>query len=112
MNRLAIVGGGFMGGALAEGLIDSGWRREDLVVAEVSQRRRHFLVEELRVPAIEDAAAAVALAPTVLFAVKPQDMGRVLEQVAPAFAADKLAISIAAGVRIATLEAALGDVPV
>jgi len=112
MKRLAIVGGGFMGGALAEGLIDSGWRRDDLVVAEVSQTRRHFLIEELRVPATEDAAAAVALAPTVLFAVKPQDMGRVLEQVAPAFSAEKLAISIAAGVRIATLESALGDVPV
>jgi pyrroline-5-carboxylate reductase len=112
MARLAIIGGGFMGGALAEGLIDSGWRREDLVVAKVRQARRHFLVEELRVPTMEDAAAAVALAPTVLFAVKPQEMGRVLEQVAPAFTADKLAISIAAGVRIATLESALGEVPV
>lgn len=112
MKRLAIIGGGFMGGALAEGLIDSGWRPDDLVVAEVRQRRRHFLVEELRVPTTEDATAAVALAPTVLFAVKPQEMGRVLRQVAPAFSAEKLAISIAAGVRIATLEAALGEVPV
>lgn len=112
MKRLAIVGGGFMGGALVEGLIDSGWRPDDLVVAEIRQTRRHFLVEELRIPATEDAVAAVSMASTVLFAVKPQDMARVLAQVAPAFAPDKLAISIAAGVRIATLEGALGDVPV
>lgn len=111
-KRLAIVGGGFMGGALAEGLIDSGWRRDDLVVAEISQTRRHFLIEELRVPAVENAAEAVALAPTVLFAVKPQDIGRVLAQVAAAFTPGKLAISIAAGVRIATIEEALGPVPV
>jgi pyrroline-5-carboxylate reductase len=112
MRRLAIVGGGFMGGALAEGLVDSGWDRRDLIVAEISQARRRFLIEELELAATEDAAEAVAQAPTVLFAVKPQDMARVLGQVAPAFTPDKLALSIAAGVRIATLEEALGDPPV
>jgi pyrroline-5-carboxylate reductase len=112
MKRLAIVGGGFMGGALIEGLVDSGWDRRDLIVAEISQARRQFLIEDLKLTATEDAAEAVAQATTVLFAVKPQDMARVLAQVAPAFRRDQLAISIAAGVRIATLEQALGEPPV
>ena len=37
MTRLAIVGGGFMGAALAEGLLDAGWSRDAFVVAEVSR---------------------------------------------------------------------------
>ena len=40
MARLAILGGGFMGGALAEGLIDSGWSAQDIVVAEIREARR------------------------------------------------------------------------
>jgi pyrroline-5-carboxylate reductase len=112
MKRLAIIGGGFMGAALVEGLMDSGWRRDDLLVAEVSKARRHFLIDELKVPATEHAKEAVEQAATVLFAVKPQDMPRVLAEVEPVFRASKLAISIAAGVKIATIERLLGDCPV
>ena len=112
MKQLAIVGGGFMGGALAEGLVDSGWKRDSIVVAEVREQRRHFLTEVLRVPATADAAEAVRDAETVLFAVKPQNVREVLTRVAPAFTPQKLAISIAAGVPIATFQELLGDVPV
>ncbi len=111
-RRLAIVGGGFMGGAIAEGLVESGWARESLVVADLREARRHFLTHVLRIPALPDARAAVAEAPTVLFAVKPQNLREVLAQVAPAFTRDKLAISIVAGVPIATFHELLGEVPV
>jgi pyrroline-5-carboxylate reductase len=112
MPRLAILGGGFMGGALAEGLIDSGWSPEDLVVAEIRAARRKFLEEHLRLPVTDDALAAVRHASSVLFAVKPQDIEPVLEAVAEGFTPSKLAISICAGVRTALLERVLGDVPV
>ena len=39
MRQLAIIGGGFMGAALAQGLVDAGWRRESLVIAEVREAR-------------------------------------------------------------------------
>jgi pyrroline-5-carboxylate reductase len=112
MARLAILGGGFMGGALAEGLIDSGWSPEDIVVAEIREARRNFLENHLKVPTTSDARMAASGAPSVLFAVKPQDIRPVLERVAPAFTPSKLAISICAGVRTGSLEHALGDVPV
>ena len=112
MKRLAINGGGFMGGAMAEGLLDSGWTRDNILVAEVRPDRCRVLVEDLKLEVTPDAAGAVRQAETALFAVKPQDIPEVLRLVAPAFRRDQLAISIAAGVPIASFERALGDVPV
>jgi pyrroline-5-carboxylate reductase len=112
MPRLAILGGGFMGGALAEGLIDSGWSAADLVVAEIREARRAFLEDHLKVATTDDALDAARRASSVLFAVKPQDIQPCLEAVAAAFSPAKLAISICAGVRTGLLERVLGDVPV
>lgn len=112
MRRLAIIGGGFMGGALAEGLVASGWDRNEILVAGRQEPRRKALEARLGLQTTNDAAAAAAGARTVLFAVKPQDMREVLVQVAPSFRPDKLAISIAAGIRIERFETALGGCPV
>lgn len=112
MSRLAIIGGGFMGSALAEGLIDSGWGRDSMIIAELRSSRREFITQQLRVPTTDDAAEAVAEAHTVLFAVKPQQIHETLQHVKDAFLPDKLAISICAGVTIETFERELGDVPV
>ena len=112
MARLAILGGGFMGGALAEGLIDSGWSAKDIVVAEIREARRSFLQDHLKVPTTSDARDAAGSADSVLIAVKPQDVQPVLATVAPAFTPSKLAISICAGIRTGLLERALGEVPV
>jgi len=112
MQQLAIIGGGFMGGALAEGLLDAGWGRGRIVVAEISRTRREFIVDRLKLKAVEDSAQAVAESQVVVFAVKPQNIGNVLASVRSAFTPEKLAISVCAGVRIAALEEALGDVPV
>ncbi len=112
MRRLAIIGGGFMGVALAEGLVASGWDRDEIIVAGRQESRRKALEERLGLHTTSDSAAAVAGAHTVLFAVKPQDMREALAQVAPSFRPDKLAITIAAGIRIARLETSLGGCPV
>lgn len=108
MSKLAIVGGGFMGGALAEGLLDAGWHRDSFVVAEVSADRREHLTERLKVRTTDSAAKAVAQASTVLFAVKPQGVPETLAQVAPVWRKDQLCISICAGIPIARFDAALG----
>jgi pyrroline-5-carboxylate reductase len=112
MSRLAIIGGGYMGGALAEGLIDSGWSRDNLVIAELSNARREFITQRLRVPTTALAADAVALADAVVFAVKPQQILETLRLVQPHWAPSTLAISVCAGVTIATFERELGAVPV
>ncbi len=108
MSKLAIIGGGFMGGALAEGLLDAGWHRDSFVVAEVSRDRRETL-QHLRVRTTERAEEAARSASTVLIAVKPQSVGDTLAALAPAWRRDQLCISICAGIRVARFEAALGE---
>jgi len=112
MSRLAIIGGGFMGGALAEGLLDSGWHRDSFIVAEISRDRREHLTSQLKLRTTENAADAVAQAATVLLAVKPQAVRDTLAAIKPAFAHDKLLISICAGIKIAAFEQTLGTPPV
>ncbi len=101
-----------MGGALAEGLIDSGWSIEDLVVAEVREARREFLTEHLGLEATSSVATAVASSRSLLFAVKPQDIDAVLEKAAGSHQPEQLVISICAGVKTTTFERVLPNAPV
>lgn len=114
MNRpLALLGGGRMGEALLGGLLDAGYEAETIAVAEVDADRRRELEDRCKgVRVVPSAAWAVADAEIVVVAVKPQDVATVLEQAATSLAEDALLISIAAGVKIAAVEAAAPGRPV
>jgi pyrroline-5-carboxylate reductase len=112
--QLAILGGGHMGRALIAGLLRSGTRPERLRLGESSEEARRVLADELGVTATPDNARAVDGATVVVVAVRPQDAGPVLAGVSSLLKAQRpLVVSIAAGVRIATLESWCGEgVPV
>jgi pyrroline-5-carboxylate reductase len=112
MRQLAILGGGFMGGALAEGLIDSGWSVDDLIVAEVREARREFLTGHLGLDTTSSIADAVLSARSLLFAVKPQDIAAALEKTVESYDPEQLVISICAGVKTETFENVLSNAPV
>lgn len=102
-----------MGEALVGGLLDAGWTVDDLAVAEVDPDRRRALetgFPGLRV--VPSPAWAVPDADVVVVAVKPGDVVAALEAAAPALAEGAMVCSIAAGVTLATLEAALPGRPV
>ena len=102
-----------MGEALLGGLLDAGIERDDVAVAEVEPERRRDLEERFKgVRVVPSAAWAVADAELVVVAVKPYDVPDVLEQAAPSLGPDALIVSIAAGVTIATVEAAAPGRPV
>jgi len=103
-----------MGRALIGGLLRAGTRPEQLSVGESLPAARESLARELGVSASGDNAAAIAGAGVVVLAVKPQDAATTLAPLAAALAAARpLVISVAAGVRIAVLEASCGPgVPV
>ncbi len=113
MATLALLGGGRMGEALISGLLDAGYEADALAVAEVDAERRRDL--EVRFP-------GVRVAPESGMGRRRRRRGRrrgqagrrpaALEQSLPSLADDTLIISIAAGVRLATLEAAAPGRPV
>ncbi len=103
MIKLEIVGGGRMGEALLGGLVAGRWADPgELAVVERLAARRAELAEAF--PGVAVVAEPVAAEGAVL-AVKPADVPVVCGELAEAGVGRVL--SIAAGVRIATIEAAL-----
>ena len=102
-----------MGEALVAGLLDAGWEPDVLAVAEVDPDRRRALESAFPGARIVPSPAwAVPEADVVVVAVKPDDVPGVLEAAAPALADHAMVLCIAAGVTIATLEAAVPGLPV
>jgi pyrroline-5-carboxylate reductase len=111
--NLALLGGGRMGEALVQGLLDAGWESDTIAIAEIDSERRRLLEERfpgMRV--VPSPAWAAADADLVVIAVKPGDVAGALEACGPILPDHALVLSIAAGVTIADLEASAGDRPV
>lgn len=106
--RIAFIGGGNMATALISGLIRSGTRPDEIHVSEPNELARHRLQAEFSVHAHAGAKAAIKTVEVIVLAVKPQVMPVVLNELANAVKAEQLLISIAAGIEIATIQAALG----
>jgi len=100
--RLAIIGGGNMGEALLAGLLDAGWASaEELAVVEVLAPRRQVLEQAYPGVTVID---RMPPADGALVAVKPHDVPAAAAAATSAGATRLL--SIAAGVTLATIEAA------
>lgn len=109
---IAILGAGKMGEALISGLLRAGRSPSD-VVAVVRRPERGEQLRDTYGIAVAGAAEAAKGADTLVVAVKPQDMSVLLEQIAPHIPADRLVISVAAGVPTSAIERRLGaDIPV
>ena len=109
---IAILGTGKMGEALLSGLLRAGWAPSSVVAAV----RREERAEEIRSRygvQVTDAPAAAKLADTLILGVKPQDMGKLLTEIAPALPPGRLVVSVAAGITTSFIERRLpGEVPV
>jgi len=107
-QTVAIIGAGSMGGSIARGLVESGaLPGEQVLVCDHNPGKLAALAQQAGVRTFSASAEMLAEKPgIVVLAVKPQVLAPVLEQ----HAADlegALVVSIAAGVTLATLEAAL-----
>ncbi|MFC9942850.1 pyrroline-5-carboxylate reductase [Streptomyces pratensis] len=105
-QTVAVLGTGKIGEALLSGMIRAGWRARDLLVTTRRPERAEELRTRYGVEAVTNAEAAKN-ADILILAVKPQDMGRLLEELAPHVAADRLVISAAAGITTAFIEDSL-----
>jgi pyrroline-5-carboxylate reductase len=109
-RTLAFLGAGNMAEALIRGLLRTGTAAPDRILATARRPERARELEAAHgLRASSDNVAAVRHADVVILCVKPQVMDKLLQEIAPAMTADKLVISVAAGVPVKVLERRLGS---
>lgn len=108
INKIAIIGGGNLGTAIAKGLVHAGRPfNGDLVVT----RRRIQLIRYLEKDGIkvsQDNMDAAAEAGLVILAVKPYQLEDILNEILPVLKSDAILISLAAGVSSAAISEMAG----
>lgn len=103
-GSVAVIGAGNMGTAIIEGLLDAGWPPDRVMATGPDAEKMDALATRLGVKATTDNVQGVRFGETVVFAVKPQILVDVLEEVRDEVREDRLVVSIAAGVSTATVE--------
>jgi len=105
---VGFLGAGKMATALARGFLRAGLvAAENLRASDVSAAARAAFVEQTGGRAVADNSALSAEARVLVVAVKPAQVPPVLAEIAPRLTPEHLVVSIAAGVTLARLEAAL-----
>ena len=109
-KRVGFIGCGAMARALAAGLRSAGVETDRLAAADpVSEQRQEF-ERELGVKTLADNARLISRSDVVVVAVKPAVVSNVFRDLAGTPELDRpLWISIAAGIRLAALDASLPD---
>jgi pyrroline-5-carboxylate reductase len=102
-DRVAILGTGKMGEALLSGMVRAGRPASDLVVTTHGEERASVLRERYGIET-SDNATAVKSAGTIVIAVKPQDMGALLDEISALLSVDQMVVSVAAGITTSFIE--------
>jgi pyrroline-5-carboxylate reductase len=112
-STLAFIGGGNMARSLIGGLLARGIDAQRIVVADPVAAALEALQERFDVNVAQSNAVAVQSANVVILAVKPQEMHRVVAELAPTFARTApLIISVAAGIRASDIQRWSGGMPI
>jgi len=108
-KRIAIIGGGNLGTAIAEGLLISGEVRPSQL--HVTRRRTELLkgLADRGVAVGTDNSAAVRDADIIIMAVKPYQVIDILKDFLPELTNDKVLISLVAGVDLNELTSVVGS---
>jgi len=106
MGLVAIFGAGVMGETLLAGLVRAGRAADDIVVTERRADRAQELRDKHGVDVVSNVVAAEK-ADTLVFVVKPQDMGALCDEIADHVRPGALVVSLAAGITTEFLESHL-----
>ncbi|CAN5194525.1 pyrroline-5-carboxylate reductase [soil metagenome] len=118
LPTIAILGAGSMGGAILSGLtgpgidVTGGIRVTNRTEAKAAPLRAASVTSFALETDADANVTAVTGARVILIGIKPAMVVDLLHQIAPSLAVDAIVVSVAAGVSIATMEAALPDVAV
>jgi pyrroline-5-carboxylate reductase len=107
-EHIAFIGGGNMATAIIGGLIEQGFAASDLTVVEPVEEARHKLQQQFGLAALAGADASLEKADMVVWAVKPQTFKEAAQAV-QAYTTGALHVSVAAGIRSASIAAWVGS---
>jgi pyrroline-5-carboxylate reductase len=96
MHTIAVIGAGKIGEVLLSGLLRAGWPADRLLATARRPERAAELAERYGIEVIDN-AAAVERADVLAIAVKPQDAEALLTDLGPKVPAEKLVVSLCAG---------------
>jgi len=108
-KKIAIIGGGNLGGSIAHGLLKSRqYKPENITVT----RRKIELLTDLTKKGLNihsDNELAVNQADVVILAVKPKVVDNILNQVKHVLTKEKTVISVATGIELSHMQAIIGN---
>lgn len=103
-KTIGFIGAGNMAETLISGLISSKQSKPDqLICSDIRKPRLDQLSEQYGIQTTPDNNAVVTASDLVIYAIKPQNMGTVLQETTESLDKSKLVISIAAGVPMAAM---------
>ena len=106
---IGFIGGGNMARSLIGGLVANGYDHNCICVSDPSADANNFIAQHYRVNISETNQQVVAASDTVVLAVKPQVVPKVLSDLSDSLQSKQpLLISIAAGIRLSDLENQIG----
>lgn len=109
-KRICFIGCGNMGGSLIGGLLANSYNKDFICGSDPDSKQRNKLKDRYDIEVYENNAEALTGAEVVVLAVKPQVMQSTVTGIAELLAGRQvLIISIAAGIRISSLNRWLGD---
>ena len=108
--RIGFIGAGKMATAMIEGLLSKGLYRKDEIMASCrSQETKDRVSKDLGIPVTTDDSEVFFAADVIILAVKPSQIEGILTTNIEANSTKKLLVSIAAGIKIATIEKYVPD---
>lgn len=109
---VAIIGVGAMGEALSAGLRRAGWAPDEISLCVRREDGAADLAKRTSSLVSLDPSEAIGGRDVVVIAVKPRDVGSVIDRLESGLSGDQMLLSLAAGVTTGAYEARLGQVPV
>ena len=98
-KKLCFIGAGNMAEAMIRGLLQVA-KADEITASDPRPEQLERLHKSFGIVVTGDNLAAIRSAEVVVLSVKPQSLGKVLDQLAPALPASALVLSIAAGTQL------------
>jgi len=108
--KIGFIGAGRMAEAMIKGLIEKNiYTKDEIIACAPTEETRKHVSEKIGINIYENASEIAKLTDVLVLAIKPKNISNLFQKEGLKLGPDHLLISIAAGVKIATLESYVPD---